>query len=119
MTTTADPATAATSTVVDTANYFTVAVSDDRENASASASGSSTPATGPVGEDKAARKARRIVEAVERSKREYVADNVYTERRVSQVQALVTRHGTESYEISGSWNMMIEVSRKRKSTNKD
>ena len=87
MATTAEPATATTSTVVDTANYFTVAASDDRENATptASASGSSTPNPGPVGEDKAARKARRIVEAVERSKREYVADNAYTERRVSQV----------------------------------
>lgn len=81
-----------TTSTVDTANYFSVAAADDRENATASAnataSGSSTPATGPVGEDKAARKARRIVEAVERSKREYVADNVYTERRVGQDQAM-------------------------------
>lgn len=68
--------------VADTENYFAVAAADDRENISASARGSSTPA--PAGEDKATKKARRIVEAVQRSKREYTADNVYTERRVSR-----------------------------------
>jgi hypothetical protein len=67
-------------TAVDTSNYFAVAAADDRENISASASGSSGPAPAP--DDKAAKKARRIVEAVERSKKEYTAENVYTERRV-------------------------------------
>lgn len=65
----------------DTANYFSVAVHDDEKYAS----GSSTPAAQGVGtkEDRAARKARRIAEAVERSKVEYTAENVYTERGVS------------------------------------
>lgn len=72
---------------MDTANYFSIAAADDRENVSASASGSGsgscTPVTaGGVGEDKATKKARRIAEAVQRSKKEYSAENVYTERGV-------------------------------------
>jgi hypothetical protein len=67
---------------VDTSNYFAVAVSDEHANASPIASGSRTPA---VPEDKASKKARRdqrIAEAVQRSKVEYTAENVYTERGV-------------------------------------
>jgi hypothetical protein len=73
------PSTMAT---VDTSNYFAVAVSDEQANASPIASDSSTPA---VPEDKASKKARRdqrIAEAVQRSKVEYTAENVYTERGV-------------------------------------
>ena len=68
----------------DTANYFSVALADDQ----AVASGSTTPQTSQgqavpeSKEDRAARKARRIAEAVERSKRDYTAENVYTERGV-------------------------------------
>jgi hypothetical protein len=71
-----------TMATVDTSNYFTVAVSDEHANTSPIASGSSTPA---VPEDKASKKARRdqrIAEAVQRSKVEYTAENVYTERGV-------------------------------------
>lgn len=77
-------------TVVDTTNYFSVALHDDEQYAS----GSSTPAT-PAGpevetkEDRAGRKARRIAEAVERSKKEYTADNVYTERGVGICTSVV------------------------------
>lgn len=66
---------------VDTANYCTVARSDDLQLASAEASGSSTPVSVDKA-DRAARKAKRIAEAVERSKKEYTAENVYTERGV-------------------------------------
>lgn len=67
---------------VDTTNYFSVALHDDEQHAS----GSSTPgaAASETKEDRAGRKARRIAEAVERSKKEYTADNVYTERGVSR-----------------------------------
>lgn len=71
-------------TTVDTENYFIVAQSD--ENATPSGSGSATPAGEVPVDDKASRKARRdqrIVDAVKRSKVEYTADNVYTERGVS------------------------------------
>lgn len=86
------------SSTVDTSNYFAVAASDDRAEISASASGSSTPlvpgtatSTGVAsGEDKAAKKARRIVEAVQRSKKEYTADNVYTERGVRTEPIILT-----------------------------
>lgn len=67
---------------VDTSNYFAIAVSDELDNASPVASSSTTPAGQ---EDKASKKARRdqrIAEAVQRSKVEYTAENVYTERGV-------------------------------------
>jgi hypothetical protein len=66
---------------VDTTNYFTVAASDDQ----AVASSSSQPPPAAATNDKADRKARReqrIAEAVQRSKVEYTAENVYTERGV-------------------------------------
>lgn len=100
-------------TTVDTSNYFAVAVADDQANASPVASGSSTPA---VLEDKASKKARRdqrIAEAVQRSKVEYTADNVYTERGVG------SKVDTEWYLMgSGSCKSKIEGSRSRRSINK-
>lgn len=76
-------------TTVDTDNYFAVAQSDDHANASGS--GSVTPAVEGTVEapldDKASRKARRdqrIADAVKRSRVEYTADNVYTERGVGR-----------------------------------
>ena len=102
-----------TMTTVDTSNYFAVAVSDEQANASPIASGSSTPA---VPEDKASKKARRdqrIAEAVQRSKVEYTAENVYTERGVC------LKFNTEQGLIySGSRKSKIEGSRSRKSINK-
>jgi hypothetical protein len=100
-------------TTVDTSNYFAVAVSDEQANPSPIASGSSTPA---VPEDKASKKARRdqrIAEAVQRSKVEYTAENVYTERGVC------LKFNTEQGLIySGSCKSKIEESRSRKSINK-
>lgn len=68
--------------MADTANYFSVA----RADAQAVASGSTTPQTSvpesESKEDRATRKAKRIADAVERSKRDYTAENVYTERGV-------------------------------------
>ena len=100
-------------TTVDTSNYFAVAVADDQANASPVASGSSTPA---VLEDKASKKARRdqrIAEAVQRSKVEYTADNVYTERGVG------LKVDTDWHLMgSGSCKSKIEGSRSRRSINK-
>jgi hypothetical protein len=102
-----------TMATVDTSKYFAVAVSDEQANASPIASGSSTPA---VPEDKASKKARRdqrIAEAVQRSKVEYTAENVYTERGVC------LKFNTEQRLIySGSCKNKIEESRSRKSINK-
>jgi hypothetical protein len=98
---------------VDTSNYFAVAVSDEHANASPIASGSSTPA---VPEDKASKKARRdqrIAEAVQRSKVEYTAENVYTERGVC-----LMFNTEQSLMYSGSCRSKIEGSRSRKSINK-
>ena len=99
---------------VDTGNYFAVAVADEQANASPIASGSSTPA---VPEDKASKKARRdqrIAEAVQRSKVEYTAENVYTERGVG-----VSFIAAVCLIYSGSPRSKIEGSRNRKSINKD
>jgi hypothetical protein len=102
-----------TMTTVDTSNYFAIAVSDEQANTSPIASGSSTPA---VPEDKASKKARRdqrIAEAVQRSKVEYTAENVYTERGVC------LKFDTEQGLIySGSCKSKIEGSRSRKSISK-
>jgi hypothetical protein len=71
-------------TTVDTDNYFVVAQIDDQANAS----GSGTPAADEPVDDKASRKARRdqrIADAVTRSRVEYTADNVYTERGVGPI----------------------------------
>lgn len=97
---------------VDTSNYFAVAVSDEQENASPVASGSNTPA---VPEDKASKKARRdqrIAEAVQRSKVDYTAENVYTERGVCLILCIETcltpsglcMNGTEGYRNQKSIN---------------
>jgi hypothetical protein len=101
-------------TTVDTSNYFEVAVADERANATPGASGSTTPA---ISDDKASKKARRdqrIAEAVQRSKVEYTAENVYTERGVSNHCGFESR-----LTCSGFWKNRIEASRNRKSINKD
>jgi len=99
---------------VDTSNYFAVAVEDEQANASPIASGSSTPA---VSEDKASKKARRdqrIAEAVQRSKVEYTAENVYTERGVGYKS-----NNEQGLMNSGLCKSRIEGFRSRKSINKD